>query len=187
MYVAIHDYRFLSAVRCGEVLSLLVSRNPPDGYIQMIRVTPAGSETPDPLVVVETVQGSGGLISDLQQNGHVILDDLDFQTGAVALGEGPFASLGLIASYLSENPDMRLALVGHTDDTGELAANISVSKKRAEAVRARLIERYDVAADRIEAQGVGYLAPITSNASDLGRCLIRRVEAVVLVNGRIGL
>ncbi|WP_299951839.1 OmpA family protein [uncultured Ruegeria sp.] len=182
MYVAIHDYRFLSATRDDEVLTLLVSRNPPDGYVQMIRVTPVGTQSQPPLVIEETVDGTSGLLNDLTRDGHVILDDLHFRTGEVALGEGPFASLALLAGYLADNPSTRLALVGHTDDTGALQANIAVSTKRAEAVRARLIEAHGVSADRIEAKGVGYLAPITSNATPEGRDINRRVEAVLLIN-----
>ncbi len=182
MYVAIHDYRFLAATRGDEVLSLLISRNPPDGYVQMIRVTPVGTQAAPPLVIEETVDNSAGLLGELISDGHVILDDLHFRTGEVALGEGPFASLNLLAGYLADNPSTRLALVGHTDDTGALQANIAVSTKRAEAVRARLIEAHGVAADRIEAQGAGYLAPITSNATPEGRDINRRVEAVLLVN-----
>ncbi len=182
MYVAIHDYRFLSAIRGDDVLSLLVSRNPPDGYVQMIRVTPVGSQPPPPLVIEDAVDGATGLLSDLSRNGHVILDDLHFRTGEVALGEGPFASLALLAGYLSDHPDTRLALVGHTDDTGDLQANVAVSTKRAEAVRTRLIEAHGIAPDRVEAQGAGYLAPITSNATAEGRDINRRVEAVLLIN-----
>ncbi len=182
MYVAIQDYRFLTATRGDDVLSLLVSRNPPSGYIQLIRVTPAEAEAPPPLVVEETVGPSGGLLATLEKNGHVILDDLHFRTGEITLGEGPFASLDQIAAFLADNPDTRLALVGHTDDTGALDANISVSTGRAQAVRTRLIEAHGVAADRVEARGIGYLAPLTSNATPEGRDLNRRVEAVLLVN-----
>lgn len=182
MYVAIQDYRFLSATKGAEVLSLLVSRNPPDGYVQMIRVTPLGGPSPTPVVIEQTVDGTGGLLAEFERTGHVILDDLHFRTGEVALGDGPFASLTLLAGFLAENPGMRLALVGHTDDTGDLQANTSVSTRRAQAVRTRLINAHGVASDRIEAQGVGYLAPITSNATAEGRDLNRRVEAVLLLN-----
>ncbi|WP_037313724.1 OmpA family protein [Ruegeria halocynthiae] len=183
MYVAIQDYRFLSAARDGEALSLLVSRNPPDGYVQMIRVSPVDTVTPPPpLVIEEPVTRSDDLLSGLTQDGHAILADLHFRTGEITLGDGPFASLELLADFLKDNPDMRLALVGNTDDTGGLEANISVSTGRAQAVRARLIEKYGVAADRVEARGIGYLAPITSNATPEGRDLNRRVEAVLLVN-----
>ncbi len=182
MYVAIQDYRFLSATRGEEALSLLVSRTPPDGYVQMIRVTPVDAPEPPALVVEETVNQAGGLLSELEQNGHVILDDLHFRTGEITLGEGPFPSLALIAAYMSENPDVRLALVGNTDDTGTLEANISVSTGRAQAVRVRLIEGHGVAGNRLEARGIGYLAPMTTNATPEGRDQNRRVEAVLLVN-----
>ncbi|WP_282170181.1 OmpA family protein [Ruegeria atlantica] len=182
MYVAIQDYRFLSAIRGGNVVSLLVSRNPPDGYVQMIRVTPVGAEAPPPLVIDEPVTSSSDLLAELEQNGHAILEDLHFRTGEMTLGEGPFASLKLVAEFLDKNPNIRLALVGHTDDTGALDANISVSTGRAQAVRARLIEAHGIAADRVEARGIGYLAPLTSNATPEGRDLNRRVEAVLLIN-----
>ncbi len=182
MYVAIHDYRFLSATKGDDALSLLVSRNEPDGYVQMIRVTPVGTQPAPPLVIEEAADSTTGLLSELSQNGHVILDDLHFRTGEVALGEGPFTSLSLLADYLTDNPQVRLALVGHTDDTGALQANITVSMKRADAVRSRLIEAHGIAADRIEAEGAGYLAPITSNATPEGRDINRRVEAVLLIN-----
>lgn len=182
MYVAIQDYRFLSATKGDVVLSLLVSRNPPDGYVQIIRVTPQDAPAPDPVVIEEAVESAGGLLAEFQQTGHVILDDIHFRTGEVALSGESIASLSLLAGYLAENPGSRLAVVGHTDDTGDLQANISVSRKRAEAVRSRLIDAHGVAADRVEAQGVGYLAPITSNATAEGRDLNRRVEAVLLVN-----
>ena len=182
MYVAIHDYRFLSAVRGDDVLSLLISRNPPVGYVQMIRVTPAGKQPAPPPEIEKTIRRAGEVLSDLTVNGHIVLDDLQFSTGEVALGEGPFGSLSLLAEYLADNPQTRVALVGHTDDTGILQTNITISLKRAEAVKARLIKVYSITADRIEAQGVGYLAPITSNATTEGRDINRRVEAVLLVN-----
>ena len=182
MYVAIQDYRFLSATRGDEALSLLVSRNPPDGYVQLIRVTPVDAPAPEPLVIEEEVKPVGGLLAELEQDGHVILSDLHFGTGESTLGAGPFPSLEQIVGFLADNPDTRLALVGHTDDTGSLDANIAVSTRRAQSVRDRLIADHGIAATRLEARGIGYLAPITSNATPEGRDLNRRVEAVLLVN-----
>ncbi|TMV06830.1 OmpA family protein [Ruegeria sediminis] len=182
MYVAIHDYRFLSAVRGDEALSLLVSRNPPDGYVQLIRVSPPGKEPEPPLVVAkpEVKVETEGLLEVLQRDGRVILDDLTFETGADALGAGPFASLANLARFLKANARVRLALVGHTDDVGTLEGNIALSQRRAESVRDRLIEVHGIDGERLEAEGVGYLAPLTSNLNPEGRELNRRVEAVML-------
>ncbi|KUJ76521.1 cell envelope biogenesis protein OmpA [Ruegeria marisrubri] len=180
MYVAIHDYRFLSATRGDEAISVLISRNPPDGYIQIIRVLPDGTQPEAPLVVAGSEVADEALLAKLKRDGHVILDDLTFGSGAADLGEGPFASLAVLAEFLKENPRARLALVGHTDDVGTLEGNIALSLRRAQAVRNRLIEVHGIDGERLEAEGVGYLAPLTSNHTPEGRELNRRVEAVML-------
>lgn len=181
MYVAIRDYYFLSAVRGNEALSLLVSRNPPDAYIQTIHVTPvAEGASSDPGRVAPSPETVVPIAEVLQRDGHAILSGLDFGTGADTLGPGPFSALAELAQALRQTPEMRVALVGHTDNVGQLERNILLSKRRAEAVRSRLIEAYDIDGARLEAEGMGYLAPITSNATPEGRETNRRVEAVVL-------
>ena len=181
MYVSIRDYRFMSAIRGEEVLSLLVSRNPPDAYVQIITVTPADVA---PLEVAQTVEPEEvpalGLAARLEAAGHVVLKDLEFETGADALGSGPFAVLSELADWLREDQTRRIVLVGHTDNIGPLERNTDLSQRRAEAVKARLVEALEVAADQLETAGAGYLAPVASNASPEGREANRRVEAVVL-------
>ena len=75
---------------------------------------------------------------------------------------------------------MRIALVGHTDNIGGLDGNIALSVSRAQAVRERLITQYAISPDRLEARGMGYLSPHTTNTTEAGREANRRVEAVVL-------
>jgi OOP family OmpA-OmpF porin len=72
-----------------------------------------------------------------------------------------------------------VALVGHTDAEGGLAANIDLSRRRAAAVRDRLVAQHGIAAERLSAEGVGWLAPRATNATEAGREANRRVEAVV--------
>lgn len=111
--------------------------------------------------------------------GAVVLQGLDFGTGAAELTDGRYAALAALAAWLAANPDKTVALVGHTDASGGLDGNIVISKRRAASVRTRLIEAYGVPGAQIEAQGVGYLAPIASNATEAGRQKNRRVEAVL--------
>ncbi|MEQ1608094.1 MAG: OmpA family protein [Hyphomonadaceae bacterium] len=68
-----------------------------------------------------------------------------------------------------------LQIEGHTDNVGRSAANISLSRRRAEAVREALIAR-GVAADRLVAQGFGAERPISDNTTDEGRARNRRIE-----------
>lgn len=181
MYVSIRDYRFMSAIRGEGVLSLLVSRNPPDAYVQIITVSPVEVA---PLEIAQTGQpeegSEPGLSANLEAAGRAVLNDLEFETGADALGNGPFAVLSELADWLKQDATRRVVLVGHTDNIGALERNTALSQRRAEAVKARLVEAFEVAADQLETAGAGYLAPVASNATPEGREANRRVEAVVL-------
>ena len=193
MYVDLTDFRFLSAVAPdqSEHLSLLVSRSATAGFVQIIRVSAPGSAPPTrigtqadrPSTAIAPVMAEvapGEIAAPLDSLGHAILPDLTFDTGSASLGGGEFASLSALADYLRAHPDRRIALVGHTDAVGSLDANIALSRKRAASVKDRLVSAYDIAASRLDAEGMGYLSPIASNLTEDGREANRRVEAVLL-------
>ena len=69
-------------------------------------------------------------------------------------------------------------IVGHTDDTGMLAGNLSLSERRAAAVKRALVADFGVVGDRLETRGVGPLVPVSTNTAESGRALNRRVEIV---------
>lgn len=68
--------------------------------------------------------------------------------------------------------------MGHTDNVGQLAPNMDLSKRRADAVMKVSATKYRMASSRLDAEGVGPLAPVASNASEEGRAKNRRVELV---------
>ena len=191
MTVAIGDYLFLSAIK-GEAraLTLLVSRSGSASYIQVIQVSPADAPPIEVAPAVVPAAGpvpdhqaepeDGGGIGALTTNGHVVLEALEFESGSARLGAGPFVSLSQLAAVLIENPKMHISLVGHTDNIGAQEKNVSLSRRRAVAVRARLQAKFDIDVTRIEVAGVGYMAPLTSNLTATGREANRRVEAVLL-------
>jgi outer membrane protein OmpA-like peptidoglycan-associated protein len=84
-----------------------------------------------------------------------------------------------LADYLAAQPDLSVALVGHTDASGSLDGNIVISKRRAGSVLERLVSDYGVARRQLDAQGMGYLSPIASNQTQEGRDANRRVEVIV--------
>lgn len=188
MHVDLGDFRFLSAEKGEEAISVLVSRSASSAYVQITRVGPAPApvalqgESVDldvevPRALPAPVTGDIG--AALDQSGAVVLEDLVFASGAAALAEGDYASLAGLAAWLEANPDGTLALVGHTDASGSLAANIALSERRAEAVAQALVDAYGVEVGRISAEGVGFLAPRATNQTEAGRQKNRRVEAVV--------
>jgi outer membrane protein OmpA-like peptidoglycan-associated protein len=190
MHVDMGDFRFLSAEHGDEALSVLVSRSTRSAYVQVTRVSSAPLPPPGTEVTVdldaEVARGvesqpraDGTLAATLDSIGAAVLDDLVFASGSAALAEGDYPSLVAVADWLEANPDGTIALVGHTDASGSLAANIALSERRAEAVAEVLIDTYGADRDRIAAEGVGFLAPRATNQTDEGRQKNRRVEVVV--------
>ena len=191
MYVDISDYRFVSAAigpieALGEVITLLVSRSSTAGFVQIVHtgqsesvsVRPANSSSQ--ISSQNTPDSAANLATVLMEQGHVILPDLSFNTGSSELSNGEFVSLESLAAYLSKNPDIKIALVGHTDSQGALSSNILLSKRRAQSVLERLVDVYAIPRWQMQAEGMGYLAPVASNLTPEGRELNRRVEAILL-------
>ncbi|MGR3462358.1 MAG: OmpA family protein [Roseovarius sp.] len=184
MFVNLFDYRYLLARRgAGEAVEhvmLFVSRAGEQGYVQLTHVGPADMTAAPEASAPEPQPGEESLEATLREAGHMVLRGLDFASGEAVLGPGPHADLAALAAFLAEHPEARIALVGHTDNVGALDANIALSQARAEAVRARLVADHGVDGARVEARGVGYLAPVAANDTAEGRETNRRVEVVLL-------
>ncbi|UTH43821.1 OmpA family protein [Loktanella salsilacus] len=189
MQVDLNDYRFLSAIQQGadgpRAVSLMVSRTPQAGFVQIIRVVPTGTDAPAltaadaPTARAAAPAPTGDLAQALTDTGHALLDGVAFETGAVALMDTDMPDLRALADYMAQNPDQTISIVGHTDSSGGLDGNIAISKRRAAAVIERLVADYGAPRARLTPAGMGYLAPIASNLTPEGREANRRVEAVV--------
>ncbi len=79
------------------------------------------------------------------------------------------------AMQLQENADIHIEVTGHTDSMGSIEYNRKLSKQRADAVAALLIER-GVTQQRITTIGKGASEPIANNSTESGRAQNRRVE-----------
>ncbi|MGH1367923.1 MAG: OmpA family protein [Maritimibacter sp.] len=190
MHVDLGDFQFLSAQlpgESGDATSILVSRSANAGFVQMIHVGPTGSLPATTIASTKAgppAQAPNVELSEIgsamEGLGRYIMADLVFQTGTTALGDGSYQSLSDLAGYLVANPKKRVALIGHTDAEGSLAANITVSERRAASVKERLVRDFGVPQAQLEAKGIGYLAPIASNQTEEGRNANRRVEAILI-------
>jgi outer membrane protein OmpA-like peptidoglycan-associated protein len=81
-----------------------------------------------------------------------------------------------IAGILKKNPGWKLSIVGHTDNVGRDAANLDMSRRRAQAVKTALVERYGIETSRLTAGGFGASQPQAKNDTPEGRARNRRVE-----------
>ena len=122
-----------------------------------------------------------GLVHQLRRDGRVVLSGTFFASGSADLASNAGEVVAKLATVLQQNPDMRLAVIGHTDDVGEFAMNVALSEQRAQAIIDLLVAApHNIAADRLVAVGVGPIDPVASNLSDEGRGLNRRVAFVLI-------
>ncbi len=112
----------------------------------------------------------------LDADGRVALY-IHFDTDKAALRPDAAPVVEEIAKLLQDDPALKLSIDGHTDATGAAERNRTLSKERAEAVRAALLAK-GIAAERLSAQGFGPDKPLADNGSEEGRAKNRRVELV---------
>ena len=104
-----------------------------------------------------------------------------FASGQAQLTAGAAASVRAMGTYLAAMEAGPVQVLGHTDSHGEDAANRALSQRRADAVRAGLVEA-GLKPGQVAATGQGEGAPVAENLTAAGRARNRRVEIVVPVN-----
>lgn len=105
------------------------------------------------------------------------LGDVLFETGKANLTAAAARTVDQLASFLAKNPARHVLIEGYTDSTGSDSANLELSQRRADAVRAALAQRA-IGADRVDTRGLGEAYAVATNDTSTGRQLNRRVEVV---------
>lgn len=108
----------------------------------------------------------------------VTLGDVLFETGKADIKPGARRTLDQMIRALRADRSATLAIEGHTDSVGKRNYNLTLSQRRANAVRAYLVGR-GIAANRILTRGLGPDYPVASNRTEAGRQQNRRVEMIV--------
>ena len=148
----------------------LVSKSNDDIYAQLVVAVVGAMEN--------KMVDAGAMAKGLREKGHIALYGIYFDTDKAVIKPESRPTLDEIAKLLQAQPQLNVFIVGHTDSQGTYEYNADLSRRRAEAVAAELAKSYKIAATRLKTAGVGFLAPIGSNATDDGRALNRRVELV---------
>jgi outer membrane protein OmpA-like peptidoglycan-associated protein len=121
-------------------------------------------------VILETRESARGLI--------VSLSDVLFDTASSDLKPGAREKLARVSGILVSHEGLRLQVEGHTDSVGTDQYNQQLSERRAESVRAYLVEQR-IASASVSAAGLGEGHPVATNDTAAGRQQNRRVELVV--------
>lgn len=109
----------------------------------------------------------------------VTLLDVHFATNKTVVLPESAQVLEDLYDFLSENPTVRIRIVGHTDNVGTAEANQRLSEGRARSVTNEMTRR-GIDRHRIEYEGKGKTAPVATNDTEEGRAKNRRVEFIIL-------
>jgi len=99
-----------------------------------------------------------------------------FNSGSAEIMRESYEFLQKVGKALHDEPDLRIAIIGHTDSDGNATANMNLSKSRANAVASYLIDYAGVQPDRMVTEGRGQNQPISDNSTSEGKAQNRRVE-----------
>lgn len=130
------------------------------------------------LVIAETGKDErSSVLKDLMEKGNFSTNAILFASGSDKIQAESNAVISQIYDALSQAPEMKIKIVGHTDSDGDANSNLALSKKRANAVKMKLATM-GIDASRMTTDGKGENAPITDNDSDSGKAQNRRVEFI---------
>lgn len=104
-------------------------------------------------------------------------NEINFETAKANIQPSSYGILDEIAAALVANPQLKVAVEGHTDNTGARAFNMNLSQRRAQSVVDYLVKK-GVSPDRLSAKGYGPDRPIADNNTRVGRAKNRRVQFV---------
>jgi outer membrane protein OmpA-like peptidoglycan-associated protein len=106
------------------------------------------------------------------------LNNILFATNSYEINDTIKTVLDNFAEFLAENPKVKVAIYGHTDNTGDPVTNNQLSLDRAKTVYDYLFSK-KISKDRMTYKGFGLSAPVATNRTEQGRMLNRRTEFVI--------
>ena len=140
---------------------------------------PEPAPTPALAAAVAPVNAAA-MTSNLASTGLVTLYGIYFDFDKAEIKPESKGQIDEIAKVLAANAELKLRVIGYTDNKGAAEHNRKLSQRRADAIVAALVKDYAIAANRLSASGVGSAAPTASNDTEEGRAKNRRVELLKL-------
>ncbi len=118
-------------------------------------------------------------LAPIEKNEAIRLNNIFFEFGLATLKEESFPELNRLIKLLNDNPDIQIEISGHTDNVGSDEDNLKLSQDRASAV-VDYLSSNGISKNRLTPKGYGESKPISTNDTEEGKQLNRRVEFTVI-------
>lgn len=127
---------------------------------------------------VKLAIGAPDTRNKLMTEGKFSTTGILFDVNSANIKAESYGTLKQIAQVLQDNAVVKIKIIGHTDSDGDDAANLSLSKQRADAVKASLTKEFGIDESRMQTDGKGESQPASPNTSQEGKAQNRRVEFI---------
>lgn len=118
-------------------------------------------------------------LQPLEVGKSIVLNNVFYQTDSFLLKRESEAELNKVVKLLQQNPDIRIEISGHTDNTGNPYYNQLLSENRAKTAASYLVAA-SISSNRIVSKGYGMNMPVATNDTEAGRALNRRTELKII-------
>jgi outer membrane protein OmpA-like peptidoglycan-associated protein len=134
----------------------------------------------NPIIVKNVRIAQGGdmnMLNSVMTTGRIVTHNITFDINQSVIRPESMGEMNRIYKILNENKDMKFEIQGHTDSDGDDASNLTLSKARADAVKAQFVSM-GIADSRLTTKGFGESKPLSPNDTQEGKANNRRVEFV---------
>jgi outer membrane protein OmpA-like peptidoglycan-associated protein len=140
-----------------------------------------GSYRPEDYFLLGNIRlavGAPDTRNKLLSEGKFVTTGITFDINSDKIKPTSYGVLKQIATALTENADVKIKIIGHTDSDGDDAKNLDLSKRRAASVKAALASEFKIDDARMSTDGLGETKPMGDNKTAEGKAQNRRVEFI---------
>jgi outer membrane protein OmpA-like peptidoglycan-associated protein len=151
----------------------------PGMLLNQFRIMPDHASAPM-ITNMRFAEAGADMRSKLITEGKLVTRGILFDVNSDKIKPESYGVLKEISKALSENPDVKVRIIGHTDSDGTDEANLDLSKRRAASVKNALNSEFGIDLSRMETDGKGESEPFDQNNNPEGKANNRRVEFIKL-------
>lgn len=153
---------------------------PKDKKMNVFRFYKRTPDKQDFITNIRIAVGAPDMRNKFLTEGKLVTYGILFDTGSDKIKPESYGVLKEISTVFSENPSLKIKIIGHTDADGDAAINLDLSKRRAIAVKNELSNTFGIDASRIETDGKGETESVFQNDTPVNKAQNRRVEFIKL-------